>query len=217
MEELELMLKLCELNAHRGAVKVSLEKIGKTIRCSKQTVARKLERLERVGYIKKEYLGRGQKIRVTKEGLGRLREIHACIAWALEGKPREVVLEGRVINGLGEGRYYMRQEGYWKRFQEELGFLPYPGTLDIKINPEFFGSLEELKGREGGRIDGFEAGGRTFGAVKFFPARLGRVKGALVFPERGHHRDVIEFIASRNLRQTLGLKNGDEVRVVVLA
>jgi len=215
MKDLELLLRLCEMGAHNTFIKTSLEEIGKMLKCSKQTASRRLEKLQSSGYIERQHLGKGQQIKITEKGLGKLKEVHATIERLLRKHPRRIVLRGTITDGFGEGRYYMAHVEYRKRFQKALKFLPYPGTLDIKIDDDSLIILEELREKKGKVIEGFVADGRTFGSVKFFPARLSGIEGALIFPERGHHKNAVEFIAPKNLRKTLGLKNGDKVEVRV--
>lgn len=109
----------------------------------------------------------------------------------------------------------MSQQEYRQQFRRELGFDPYPGTLDIKLDArslELRSILLELPGKH---IEGFKASERTFGPVKCFPATLRGVKAAVVLPARSHHTDVIEVIAPKNLRKSLKLEDGDVVKIEV--
>ena len=47
-----------------------------------------------------------------------------------------VVLEGIVISGLGKGAVFMSIDYYKKEIKEKLGFDPYPGTLNLKIDKQ---------------------------------------------------------------------------------
>jgi riboflavin kinase len=108
------------------------------------------------------------------------------------------------------------QEGYQQQFKRELGFDPYPGTLDLKLDKaslELRASLMELQGRQ---IEGFSTSERTFGPVKCFPATLRGMKVAVILPSRSHYSDVIELIAPKNLRRGLKLSDGDVVKVEVM-
>ena len=216
MSDLELLIRLCELGAHPGHIRIPLRELSKALSCSNQTAARKLEKLAGRGLIERRRLGRTQTVRITEKGMAYLKDVKTKIESALEGRQAKLKIRGRVVDGFGEGRYYMSQKHYRTRFKEELGFAPYPGTLDIKVEErESLENLELLKRAQGSVVEGFTAGKRTFGSVKFFRGSLNRTAGAVVFPERGHHKDVVEFIAAKNLRQALGLKNGDQVEVEV--
>lgn len=65
--------------------------------------------------------------------------------------------------------------------------------------------MEIIKGKEG------------FGDVKFIKAILdNQINGALVFPVKTQHtHDILEFIASENLRENLHLKDGDLVTLKI--
>jgi len=60
-------------------------------------------------------------------------------------------------------------------------------------------------------------GTRSFGQVKCYRARVNdRVDGIVVTALRSHYReDVLEIVAPKNLREILGLKDGDSVKVRV--
>jgi len=120
-------------------------------------------------------------------------------------------LRGKVASGLGVGRYYISREGYRRQFSERLGLDPIPGTLNLKLDEPFFldpvGSI---------RIDGFLDEGRTFGACICRPVRIGGIRGAIVRPERtSYSATLLELVAPVNLREALGLSDGDEVEVVL--
>jgi len=38
------------------------------------------------------------------------------------------------VSGKGEGRFYSSKRKYAEQFSENLGFLPYPGTLNVKLD-----------------------------------------------------------------------------------
>lgn len=216
MHDLYLLLKLCELGAHRSPVRISLRELSRTLGSSNQTVWRRLDRLCKEGFIERERTGRAQRVKMTKKGMAYLKEMKIRIERVLQSRQTKLKLRGRVVEGLGEGHYYLSQPHYQNRFRAELGFIPYPGTLDIRAEGrESLENVEVLRHVEGKTVEGFVSKNRTFGSVKFFPARLDRVTGAVVFPERSHHRDIVEFIASKNLRRTLGLQNNSVVEVEV--
>lgn len=125
-------------------------------------------------------------------------------------------VEGYVISGLGEGAFYMSLEGYKRAFERALGFVPYPGTLNIKLTPHSLPLRRYLDGLPGIYIPGFSNGLRTYGGVKAFRAKLRDIEGAVVMPERTHHSsDVIEVIAPVKLRDVLGLRDGDKVELEI--
>ena len=112
-------------------------------------------------------------------------------------------IDGEVTTGLGKAAFFLSQEFYTKEFKKNLGFIPYPGTLNYleEIN-KIKNSCENLiKPDEG------------FGAVKYIEAKLNdKVNGAIVFPAKTtHDENYLEFIAENKLRDELDLSDGDLV------
>ncbi|MBI4175781.1 MAG: CTP-dependent riboflavin kinase, partial [Candidatus Aenigmarchaeota archaeon] len=90
-------------------------------------------------------------------------------------------LAGRVKSGVGEGGFFMSLEPYVQEMEKELGYVPYPGTLNMaaeKKDAEAF--IKQLKDIT---IPGFTRGTKTFGAVHCYPCALKGVKVAIIVPE----------------------------------
>ena len=135
-----------------------------------------------------------------------------------EKRPVSVTIEGTVFRGFGEGAYYVTREPYREQFIEKLGFDPYPGTLNLKINSEYDASVrEELESYSGIEIEGFSNEDRTYGSVKCFHAAVNnREKGAVVLALRSHYNSsVLEVISPVYLRDRLKLKDGTRARIEV--
>jgi len=127
-----------------------------------------------------------------------------------------IKLSGVVISGLGEGAFYVSLEGYRRAMEEALGFTPYPGTLNVRLERQSLPYRRYLDSLPGILIPGFSNGIRTYGAVKAFRARIRGIEGAVVIPERTHHpSDVVEIVAPVKLRDVLGLKDGDRIEIEV--
>jgi riboflavin kinase len=107
------------------------------------------------------------------------------------------------------------QPGYLVQFTERLGYSPYPGTLNVQVPPSDLPRVTAVKDWRGIRIDGFTASGRTFGGATCFVARLGGRPCHLIVPDRTHHKEVVEFIAAEFLRESLAVKDGDQVDVLL--
>ena len=213
---IEILVLLAKGEAHLHDLKLSLSWIANQLNVSRQTAARRLLELEDQGLIKRAVGPRGQSVRMTPAGLAALRLMHRELGAIFGLKPRSFKLAGRIISGVGEGSYYMSQRGYREQFKRELDFEPYPGTLDIKLDEaslELKAVLMQLPGRQ---VEGFKTSKRTFGPVKFFPAKLKDKKAALILPLRSHYADVVELIAPKKLRESLKLEDGDSVQVEVV-
>ena len=119
---------------------------------------------------------------------------------------------------MGEGAYYMGLKGYTKQFRSKIGYVPFPGTLNIlldqKIHQEAIKQFETL---DGIKIDSFSDGKRTYGWVKCFAAKLNNSANCeLIMLERTHHdASIIELISKYCLRKTAKLKDGSKVSIKV--
>ncbi len=118
-------------------------------------------------------------------------------------------IDGEVKAGLGKGAYFISQEFYSKEFRKNLGFTPYPGTLNVVVSDKYLDEINEIKDNCQNIIKPDEG----FGAVKYIEAVLNdEVKGAIVFPAKTvHDVNYLEFIAEVRLRDELGLEDGDIV------
>ena len=54
-------------------------------------------------------------------------------------------IEGEVKSGLGKGSYFMSQEFYSNEFRKNLGFVPFPGTLNVVVSDEYLDEINEIK------------------------------------------------------------------------
>ncbi|MEF8833009.1 MAG: DUF120 domain-containing protein [Candidatus Thermoplasmatota archaeon] len=126
-----------------------------------------------------------------------------------------IELEGEVVSGAGEARYFLALEGYKKRFRENFGFQPFEGTLNIKLQGDALKKYKELKEKEGIFIDGFVEKGKRFGNVECFPSKINGVYSILIMPEKTRYEEQAEIVAEEKLREEIGLEDGDEVQILV--
>lgn len=207
---------LAKAGATKGEIMVSSSWLASHMGGSKQTAIRRLEELEDQGTITRRIGPRGQTIKITQAGVSSLRALNKELEKILKSSPASLILSGRVVTGMGEGSYYVGQPKYSEQFKKELGFEPYPGTLDVKLEKGYLDLKETLMRMPSKQAAGFKTGERTFGPVKLFQAKLKGIKVAIVMPNRTHHTDIIEIVASHNLRRKIGLKDGDLINVEVL-
>ena len=118
-------------------------------------------------------------------------------------------INGEVTTGLGKAAYFLSQEFYTNEFKKNLGFIPYPGTLNVIVSDEYLDEINDIKDSCENLIKPNEG----FGAVKYIEAILNdEVRGAIVFPAKTtHEENYLEFIAEDKLREKLGLEDGDIV------
>ncbi len=207
--------KLALLGAHQKSLELSSLEFASHIDSSQQTAARKLKDLEEERLISRQILPDGQLVSITEYGLSLLQKEYNDYQEIFSGNGNRKILSGRVITGLGEGQYYISLEGYRMQFREKLGFDPFPGTLNIKLDRH---SIELRKGINGTiGISGFTNENRTFGNGSCFNIMIKDIRGAVVVPERTQYpEDIIEIIAPVNLRDYFNLEDGSIVDVEVI-
>lgn len=196
--------------------RIKQHQIAERAGMSQQSVSRLLNELEREGLVQRRVAGRGEYVALTERGLEYLKALQVKIRGILLG-PQKISLRGRVISGLGEGRYYLSIPYYAAKLREYFGKEVYPGTLNIEIEPTtlynrtYFESVAEVI------IPGFSNGKRTYGSAKLVRCSLnGYGPCAIIIPSRTHHPfNVIEIVSPAYLRGELGLKDGDEVIIEV--
>ena len=54
-------------------------------------------------------------------------------------------ITGEVTTGLGKAAYFLSKDFYVSEFIKNLGFKPYPGTLNIVIPEEFIDEISDIK------------------------------------------------------------------------
>lgn len=213
-------MKLAEMGAHRRTAKISTEYLAKKMSASQQTASRYLIELDQKNWIERTITPEGCLIRITEAGMKELQTLYSRMRLLMEARyPPSITLEGTVFTGLGEGAYYISNEGYRRQFIEKLGFDPYPGTLNLKLNTDYdIKTRSELEVYPSIEMEGFKMEERSFGSVKCYPVILqNMVKAAIITALRSHYdSSVIEIIAPLNLRRHLKLKDGYKVKVEVL-
>lgn len=176
---------------------------------TRQGLYKLLKQLREEGYI-----AEGPIIKLTSKGRDLLSSILRDLLRYFN--IASIRLVGRVVSGLGEGAFYISLNGYRKAIEQRLGFTAYPGTLNVKLDPQYLPYRRYLDELPGVMVPGFSNGLRTYGSVKAFKARVNGVEGAVVMPERTHHpTDTVEVIAPVRLRDVLGVKDGDIVEIEV--
>lgn len=211
-----LMLELAKRGAHEGACEATSEELAERIGGSQQTIDRWLAELSEAGFIRRKVNPRGQIVSLTAEGTQFLYSTWLDLEKVCGSPPESLKITGYVISGLGEGSYYMNQEKYKKQFKKKLGFNPYPGTLDLKLNEKSLRFKKRLQSSQGEEIEGFSTPERSFGGAKCFPAEVRGAEAGIVLPDRAiHEENVVEIIAPVKLRDKFDLENDDEVNVEV--
>jgi hypothetical protein len=126
-------------------------------------------------------------------------------------RPGRQHLRGRVTSGRGDLARWMIE--YAELYARVAGVTLFPGSLNVVVDGEYRLPPDPL------RLEPDEYGGRV--GMNLVPCRIGDVPGFILRTDQneqgtGHHgRDVVELAASVNLRETLGLVDGDAVDIVI--
>jgi riboflavin kinase len=128
--------------------------------------------------------------------------------------PKTLTIKGKVFSGSGESTEFIRLPWVRKQIVEKLGFIPYTGTLNVKLTAESVAIKKSLKNAKAIEISPI----KDFCRGRCFPAYFMQdLKCAIILPEiENYPEDVIEVIASVNLREKFRLKDGDMVEVRII-
>ncbi len=207
--------KIALLGGMDDYIAVSSRELGTALEMSQQSASKRILELLELGLIVRDLGARKQRIKLTSAGVDELKKEYNEFRRIFE-LTDHITLHGTVKDGMGEGQYYIDQEGYQTQFESKLGFRPYPGTLNISVDKEDIGKLDMIKSTAGIPISGFTHGGRSFGDVIAYKSKIKNVDCAVVVPARSHYVDVIEIICHYHLRRTLSLNTDDRLDVKVI-
>ncbi|MGQ9478478.1 MAG: DUF120 domain-containing protein [Thermoproteota archaeon] len=200
-----------------GRMHISTREFSKAIGVSHQSASRYLKELEREKLIETVMTPGGRVIKLSGKGLEQIRTHIGALISMVSKIDKEHVFTGRVFTGLGEGAYYASRKPYLEQFYMKLGFYPYPGTLNLRI--ESYMDILLLADRTTKPlvfIKGFVDHERAFGDVYCFPVSVNNTyEGAVIRALRTlYDSSVVEIISPHNLRKKLKLKDGDRVSFV---
>jgi len=216
-ELVALLLELAKQGCARAPVSINRALVASNLEVSAWTLSKWLREAAAMGYVEVVSRGRGRRYMLTEKAIAELSELLQRLEAALR-EVRRLVLTGRVFRGLGEGAYYMSLLEYRERFRDALGFEPYPGTLNVRLDPESIPRRKILESYDGYRIPPMRRGELELCGARVFRAVInGTIEGGVVIPDRTvYGPDVVEVVAKVCLREALGLRDGDPVRVEVL-
>ena len=177
-----------------------------------------MKELELGGFIERIQSGRKQSIKITNKGFIELSTLHNLLSKLISKSPNSLSIVGTIISGMGEGAYYMSMKGYTKQFKSKLGYVPYPGTLNVQLKEKKFSeAISQLSNYEGVKINSFSDGKRTFGWVKCFKSKINnKIDCELILLERTHYdTTIVEFIAKSNIRKSLKIGNKSNAKIKI--
>jgi len=220
LQHILTITELLALGARYNFVEITTSGLAKDIKKSQQAASHHLLDLENAGYIERHREGQRFKVKITYKGFSEIENLLVRLKSAVEHAPTAINLEGRVMSGMGEGSYYMSLFEYRKQFREKLGYEPFPGTLNLKlVDHASLIARREISQLPCIFINGFSDNTRTFGWAKCYRANINNdaiTNAAILILERTHYDDsTLEVIAPISIKDTVGIKNGDKIKISV--
>ena len=209
---------LLSKGAKHNYVTITTDALGKNIKKSQQSASKHLLELEQNQFIERIISGRNISVKITNKGFSEMVKLSTILQKSLNSFPSHVEIKGTLISGMGEGAYYMGLKGYTKQFKSKIGYVPFPGTLNVKIDQKIHQeAIKQFVNLNGINIHSFSDGKRTYGWVKCFPAKINNsVDCNLILLERTHHdNSVVELISKLSLRKSVKLKEGSKISIKI--
>lgn len=213
-----ILSNLLSKGARHDFVSLTTSSLGRDIHKSQQSASKHLSELEDMGLIERINVGRKYSIKITSAGFTEIASLYSELKSSLESSPSTLKLTGTLISGMGEGAYYMSLEGYTSQFKSKIGYTPFPGTLNVKLDKkENARSVAQLTDLDGILIDSFSDGKRTYGWVKCFHAKINdSIDCELIRLERTHHdTSIVELISKKHIRKLAKIKIGSKIKISV--
>src|SRR6476620_155827 len=133
-----ILIYLLTLGAIEFHVDITSVQLSKIINKSQQTTSKILIKLEKESLIERVKNNKKFKIKVTNQGQEIIKDLKSMIESALDNSKKRITFKGKIVNGMGEGAYYMSLDEYKKQFKEKLGYVPFPGTLNLKLEDKIY-------------------------------------------------------------------------------
>ena len=130
---------------------------------------------------------------------------------------RGEIIQGRLATGIGQGRYFTGLDWARRQFMEKVGVDPFPGTVNVVVDdPRYVSTWSRLKSEPSVRIDNPNDGPHDCDARCYRVLIEGRIEAAIVVPEvQGYAPGLIEMIAAVNVRDVLGIADGDVLKLEI--
>jgi len=207
--------------ANRGAIHskiiLTTRELGEILKVSQQTASRRISQCVEVGYLNRVHTAEGMLLQITDKGREELLRILTNLEIAFTPPEDEIVIQGHIVTGLGEGAYYV--EVYSAKLKSALGFKPHLGTLNVRVvDEDSQKAMKRMKNTTPLVLSGFSHKGRTFGDVICYRVKVNKkIEAAIVIAQRTHHsEEIIEVVAPVNIRDALKLGDNDKITLTVV-
>jgi len=121
------------------------------------------------------------------------------------------ILQGQVTSGAQKAAYFTQLDWLQQQCQEKLGFIPFPGTLNVDVASDFHSMITDIQNTQAIELlppDDKGCSGRAL------PVSIGSINCAIIIPEQSiniHDANILEIMASVSLRDELELNDGDNL------
>jgi len=208
LSDLKLLSKIASNNGIYNTLQTSTGKLSTQLEVSQQTISRRLMEMAEAGIIQRELRADGINLRLTAKGKDMLEQEYILLKSVFkEGREG---LKGKLTTGEGEGAYYIKQ--YSEKLKTCLGFTPYAGTLNVKVDEEegllFINKLSKQN------IKKFKTKEREFGGLDCYKIKIGEMEAGIIAPDRTRHgKEIMEVVAPVFLRGHFKLKDNDTIQL----
>lgn len=127
----------------------------------------------------------------------------------------QLKISGKIISGAGQGAFFTQLDWVREQCLEKLGFVPWPGTLNLEIKLDQVAAIEQVRLENGIELIAPDA---NYCSGHVFPVSVGGTPSAVVMPSddvRVHAKNIIEIIAPQCLKETIDVKDGDRVTLII--
>ena len=135
--ELSMLLELLKIKAKNDFAQLKTTELGRNLGISQQAASVQLKGLEQRGLVlRRKAAGNRLVVKITEKGLDCIGIVYADLNSALQeeaNERKEIVFHGKIFRGLGQASYFIGLQGYRRQCTWLLGFVPYPGTLNLRI------------------------------------------------------------------------------------
>jgi riboflavin kinase len=207
--------------ANKGSIHsktvLTTSELGDLMNISQQTASRRIALCVEEGYLLRMHTAEGMLLQITEKGRDELLRVFSNLEVAFTPRQDDIVIEGRLVTGLGEGAYYV--EAYASKLRDALGFKPHLGTLNVKvIDEDSRRAIGRMKNTPPLVVSGFHHKGRTFGDVICYRVKVNKeIEAAIVMAQRTHHsEDILEVVAPVNIRETLNIEDDSKITLTVI-
>jgi riboflavin kinase, archaea type len=221
LQHILILAYLLKFGKGRACGEITTAELGNMMDRSQQSASKYLVELEKAGLLERTKAGQKFSIMITDKGVDEVLNLYETIKGSVEVRDRSGLrLDGQVVPGMGEGAYYVSLEGYRSQFIAKLGYEPFAGTLNVKLlNQSSIRMRSMIDNCPSVFVRGFSDSRRSYGWVKCYPAILNEGaldRAAVIVLERTHYdNSMLEVIAPVSIKDSLGIKNGDVVKVLV--